>query len=230
MDKQIRVVLAEDHALVRAGIRTLVEDLGYADVVAEASNGQEAVQYIELHKPDLVFMDIAMPMLNGLQVTDQMIRKYPDLKIIILSMHASEEYVLQALQAGAAGYMMKDADMSELSKAVEVVLSGKNFLSPSVSQHVASYIRRIDTMSQKGDRLPNKSANQPMIEINNLTSRQVQILTLISEGFSTKQIAMELNISIKTAEAHRSNIMNRLEIFDIAALVRYALRKGLIEA
>lgn len=228
MSNEITVLLAEDHILVRAGIRALVEDLGNTKVVGEADNGKQAVELVANLSPDLLFMDIAMPILNGLDATEQIIQQYPKMKIIILSMHASEEYVLKALQAGAVGYMMKDADMSELKMAVDAVLSGKIFLSPVVSQHVASYIRRTNDNTQQVAQPP----SAPIVdsaELDLLTPRQREILTLIADGCSTKEIAHQLSISIKTAEAHRANIMNRLEIYDIAGLVRFALRHRLVE-
>jgi DNA-binding NarL/FixJ family response regulator len=220
MSKLTRILLAEDHHLVRAGIRSLLEGFHHVVVVAEASDGRSALEIAQDQLPDLILMDIAMPVMNGLEVTAAITQQHPAIKIIILSMHASEEYVLQALQAGATGYLMKDTDMLELQRAIETVMANKTYLSPAVSQHVADYIRRTNY------HLPH-SENENMAD---LTDRQVEILKLIAEGYSTRNIAETLNISIKTAEAHRTNIMKRLDIYTIAGLVRYAIRVGVIQS
>ncbi|HEY1014819.1 MAG TPA: response regulator transcription factor [Herpetosiphonaceae bacterium] len=213
----IRVLLVEDHALVRAGMRELLQKLDQIEVVAEAGDGREALQMIELHQPDVALMDIAMPGLNGLEAAARAQKQFPNTKIIMLSMHANEEYVWQALRAGAAGYLLKDSGTPELALAVSAVARGETYLSPAVSKHVTDYIRRVG--GERG------ADAHPM---DKLTSRQREILQLIAEGRSTQEIANRLSISIKTVETHRSQLMERLDIHDIAGLVRYAVRMGLV--
>ena len=216
---KIRVLLADDHSLVRAGIRALLESLDGVSVIDEASNGREALSLIEQHRPDVVLMDIAMSELNGLEATTRVSKEYPHVRVIILSMHANEEYVLQSLRAGAAGYLLKDAGTTELEMAIKAVAAGETYLSPPVSKHViAEYMRRIGGESSNGEQSG----------LNRLTLRQREILQLIAEGYTTQEIAQKLNISVKTAETHRTQLMERLDIHDIAGLVRYAIRMGLI--
>jgi DNA-binding NarL/FixJ family response regulator len=214
--RPIRVLLADDHALVRAGMRTLLQNLPGIEVVAEASDGREALNLIKAQRPDVVLMDITMPELNGLEATARIVKEVPGTRVIILSMHASEEYVLQALRAGAEGYLLKDADTAELELAVKAAARGEIYLSPAVSKHViGNYVRRTgDETSSLGM----------------LTPRQREILQLIAEGHSTKDIARTLAISVKTVETHRTQLMERLDIHDIAGLVRYALRVGLAKS
>lgn len=217
----IRVLIADDHNLVRAGIRSLLETVPEIQVVGEASNGREALQMIEVHKPDVVLMDIAMSELNGLEATARVARDFPTVRVIILSMHANEEYVWQALRAGAAGYLLKDAGTSELELAVKAVARGETYLSPPISKQVISdYVQRIGGEGEK--------SALPFGEEERLTIRQREILRLIARGHTTQDIAQILNISVKTVETHRSQLMERLGIHDIAGLVRYAIRVGLI--
>ncbi len=214
MKKKLRLLLAEDHTLVRAGFRALLQSLEGVEVVAEAENGVQALEMMERHIPDVVLMDIAMPGLNGLEATARAARITPDVKIIILSMHANEEYVLQSLRAGARGYLLKDAGLSELELALDSVASGQTFLSPAISKHlIDAYVERT------ADGLEPFSI---------LTSRQREILQLIAEGATTKEIARKLDVSIKTVETHRTQLMQRLDIHDLAGLVRYAIRLGLV--
>jgi DNA-binding NarL/FixJ family response regulator len=210
----VRVVLAEDHNLMRAGIRALLEELPDVQVVAEAADGREALRLVKLHQPDLVFMDIAMTGMNGLEATSRIVKEFPRVRVVILSMHTNEEYVLQALRIGAAGYLLKDADTAELELAVRAVIRGETYLSPGVSRQVVDdYVRRVGT----GTTL-----------LDHLTPRQREILQLIAEGQSTKEIAQTLGLSVKTVETHRTQLMERLDIHDVAGLVRYAVRTGLI--
>jgi DNA-binding NarL/FixJ family response regulator len=212
--KPIRVLLAEDHALVRAGFRALLENLHGIQVVAEASDGREALRLIETHRPDVVLMDITMPGLNGLEAAARVANEFPYVHVIILSMHANEEYVLQALRAGAAGYLLKDAEPTELELAVTAVARGETYLSPPVSRHViADYVRRVGDESSS---------------LVQLTSRQREVLQLIAEGHTTREIARILDVSVKTVGTHRAQLMERLDIHDIAGLVRYAIRVGLV--
>ena len=216
----IRVLIADDHALVRAGIGALLRNIGEVEVVAEAGDGREALQLIGEHRPDVVLMDIAMPGLNGLEAVARISREFPAVRVIILSMHATEEYVLHALRSGAAGYLLKGARTAELDLAVAAVVRGEVYLSPAVSRHlVDQYIAGAPAAEQ---------AEQPSNASERLTPRQREILQLIAEGRTTKEIAGLLAISVKTVEMHRSQLMERLDIHDVAGLVRYAIRIGLI--
>jgi DNA-binding NarL/FixJ family response regulator len=210
----MRILLADDHSLVRAGIRSLLEKLGGIEVVGEVSNGREALEMIRTELPDLVLMDIAMRELGGLEALPRITKNFPSVKVIILSAHANEEYVIRALRSGAAGYMLKDAATLELELAINSVAQGKTYLSPSISRTVIdSYLERVGSLSSP---------------IEQLTARQREILQLIAEGKNTKEIAGMLDISIKTVEAHRLQLMARLDIHDVPGLVRYAIRSGLI--
>lgn len=210
----IRVLLADDHALVRAGFRALLQSLPDMEVVAEAGDGREALRLIDLHRPDVVLMDIGMPGLNGLEAAARLAEESPQIRVIVLSMHATEEYVLRALRAGAVGYLLKDAGTAELELAVRAVVRGETYLSPAVSKHViAEYIQRVS-----GEPDP----------LEQLTPRHREILQLIAEGQTTRGIAQTLGLSVKTVETYRSQLMERLDIHDIAGLVRYAIRVGLI--
>lgn len=213
---QLRVVLADDHELVRAGIRSLLEDLPGVLVVGEAADGREAIRLIEAEHPDLVFMDVAMPGLNGLEAAQHIATSSPHSRLVILSMHGNEEYVLRALHSGVAGYMLKDSSTVELEAAVRAIRQGETYLSPSISSKLTDYVRR--------------TSEPPPSSLDLLTPRQREILQLIAEGNTTRQIAHKLSISPKTVEAHRSQLMQRLDIHDIAGLVRYAIQVGLVSA
>ena len=215
MTSATRVLLADDHALVRVGIRSLLSTISGFDVVGEAGTGHEAVELADQLRPHVVLMDIAMPGISGLDATARLVERHPEIHVIILSMHASEEYALQALRAGAAGYLLKDADLLELERAIVAVARGETYLSPAISKHViADYKRRV--------------AEQPE-PIDRLTPRQREVLQLIAEGLSTKEIAFKLGLSVKTVETHRAQLMERLEIRDVAGLVRFAIRSGLVD-
>ncbi len=216
-------MLADDHTLVRAGIRSLLEGLEHIEVVAETGDGREALRLAKACEPDVVLMDIGMPVMNGLEATARITKDLPNVHVIILSMHASEEYVWQALRAGATGYLLKDADAAELEIAVRSAIQGQTYLSPAISKQVVTdYVRRVS-----GEVDANQFGSNPF-EI--LTSRQREILQLIAEGNSTKEIAQILKLSIKTVETHRAQLMERLDIHEVAGLVRYAIRTGLIKA
>jgi DNA-binding NarL/FixJ family response regulator len=212
----ICVLLADDHVLVRAGFRSLLETLPGIRVVAEANDGREALQLIVEHQPHVVLMDIAMPGLNGLEALGRVSEECPHVRVVILSMHANEEYVLRALRAGAAGYMLKDASPAELEMAIQSAAAGEIYLSPGVSGHVAEYVQRTE-----------KPAS---CAFDRLTPRQREVLQLIAEGHTTQSIAHLLGLSVKTIETHRMNLMKALDIHDIAGLVRYAIQKGVISA
>jgi DNA-binding NarL/FixJ family response regulator len=210
------VLLADDHVLVRAGIRTLLEKIPNVKVVGEATSGREALEMVKTKSPNLVLMDIAMTDLNGLEALLRITKDFPGVKVMILSAHANEEYVIRALRSGAAGYMLKDAATAELELAVSSVREGKSYLSPSISRTaIDSYLERMgDVISP----------------LEQLTSRQREILQLIGEGKNTKEIASNLEISVKTVEAHRLQVMERLRIHDVPGLVRFAIRTGLVSA
>ena len=212
----VRIVLADDHALVRAGIRALLEKLPGVEVVGEAGNGREALELAKTLMPNIVLLDISMSELGGLEALPRIVKNFPAVKVLILSGHANEEYVLRALRCGAAGYILKDAAAEELGHAIKSVAQGQTYLSPSVSRTVVeNYLQRA-----AGEEGP----------IEELTARQREVLQLVAEGRNTKEIACLLGISIKTAEAHRLQLMARLDIHDVAGLVRYAIRTGLISA
>jgi DNA-binding NarL/FixJ family response regulator len=216
MMSPVRVLLAEDHWLVRASFKSLLTDFAGIEVVAEAGDGREALELIAQHRPDLVLMDISMPGLNGLEATRRIVKEHPGIKVIVLSMHAGEEYVLQALRAGASGYVLKGAAPGELELAIASVARGERFLSPAISKQVIEvYLGRVA---------------KPASSLEQLTPRQREILQLVAEGKSSKQIAQLLNASIKTIESHRASLMERLDIHDVAGLVRYAIRHGLVSA
>jgi DNA-binding NarL/FixJ family response regulator len=211
---RIRVLIADDHTLVRAGIRSLLEKLPDILVLAEASNGREVMRLVDEHQPQIVLMDIAMPELNGIEATRQLSERHFNVRAIILSIHSEEEHVYQALRAGASGYLLKGTSIEELGLAIRSVARGEIFLSPKVSRPVIDeYIRRTHA-SRPGD---------------NLSARQRQVLQLIAEGKTVKQVALELGISVKTVETHRSQLMDRLNIHDVAGLVRYAIKMGLVK-
>lgn len=210
------ILLADDHSLVRAGIRALLDNIGTVEVVAETGDGRQVLRLVKEHQPRLVLLDIAMPSLNGLEAAARIHRDFPDTSVIMLSMHANEEYVLQALRAGASGYLVKDAATAELEIALRSVINGKTYLSPSISKTL------ID------EYLGNSAKARSPLE--RLTARQREILQLVAEGRTTRQIAELLSVSVKTVETHRAQLMDRLEIRDIPGLVRYAIRTGLIQS
>jgi DNA-binding NarL/FixJ family response regulator len=211
---QIQILIADDHALVRAGIRALLEKQPEMEVVAEASNGRQALELIRQHQPNVVLMDIAMPELNGLEAVRQLAKELPKTRSIILSMHADEEHVWQALQAGASGYLVKGSSLAELELALKSVARGETYLSPVVSKPVIrEYIKRTSGRRQS---------------VESLTPRQREVLQMIAEGRNTKQIGLALGISGKTVESHRTQLMKRLGAKDVASLVRHALRSGIV--
>ncbi len=210
----ISILLADDHTLVRAGIRALIEQLPTVKVVGEAKDGREALRLVKERKPDLILMDVAMPGLNGLEATARVSKEFPDVRVIILSMYANEEYVREAINAGAAGYLVKRSAATELERAITAVARGEKYFSPLVSAHV------------NRDRDGRLSVDRAFIE--RLTPRQREILQLVAERHSTKDIAGILSISIKTVETHRAQLMERLDIHDVPGLVRFAIKAGLV--
>lgn len=210
----MKVLLADDHTLIRKGIRAVLTGLPGVDVVAEAADGREALALIEQHRPDLAVLDITMPGLNGLEVAARTPKVSPGTKVLILSMHAGEAYVAQALRAGIAGYLLKDAADDELPMAIKAVSRGEVFLSPKISTQV------VERFVQSGSAEPDPLAG--------LTTRQREILQLVAEGKSSKEIAALLDLSVKTVESHRGQIMERLGVHDLTGLVRFAIRVGLV--
>ena len=213
--KPVRVMLADDHTLVRAGIRALLEKLPGVEVVGEAGDGREVLKLVKLHRPDVVLMDISMPGLNGLEAAVRMAKEFPDVRVIILSMHPNEEYVWRALKAGAAGYLLKKAATAELATALQHVALGEFYLSQEISTRLPKTFA-LDGIAHR---------KSPLEE---LTGRQREILQLIAEGRNTKGIAEILKVSPKTIEYHRMKLMDCLNVHDIPGLVRFALRVGLI--
>lgn len=211
--KQIRVLIADDHALVRAGIRALVEKIEGVVVVGEAGTGSEALELIKDLKPKLVLLDITMPDGSGFDVLDQVTKKFPDVRVIVLTVHEAGEYAIRALREGAAGFLPKSAASTELEQAIQTVIRGQVYISPETSRK---------TLLDFG-----KGTKRDLLAT--LSPRQREVLRLIAEGRTTKQIAQLLEISVKTVETHRAQLMERLDIHDVAGLVRYAILVGLIE-
>jgi DNA-binding NarL/FixJ family response regulator len=215
----MRVLLADDHTLVRAGIRALLTALPDLEIVGEVSEGHGALQALLATKPDVAFLDIGMPGLNGIEVAERATRALPNTHVVILSMHNTPSHVARALRAGVKGYLLKDAAAEELPVLLRAVMSGETYLSPAITKRV------VDGFLQRGEAAQAESDPSPL---DLLTSRQREILQLVAEGKSTKDVAQILNLSVKTVEAHRGQIMTRLEIHDVAGLVRFAIRTGLV--
>lgn len=211
----IRILLADDHALVLAGIRALLESIEGVQIVAEASNGRDAVALARTHRPDLIVMDISMKELNGIEATAQIKAETPTARILILSMHTTEDFVRRAMKAGASGYLVKDSAPLELKMAITAVMQDEIYLSSRISKHLVSGFVQGQTSSGEST-------------IDMLTARQREILQMVAEGKSTKEIAFALDVSIKTVETHRASLMERLNIFNVAGLVVFALRHGLV--
>lgn len=214
--KKIRVLLADDHQLMRSGIRLMLEREGDLMVAGEASDGREAVALAKSLKPDVVIMDIGMASLNGIEAARQMTQDRPELAVLMLSMHSDESYVLRALKAGAKGYLLKDSAEQDLIKAVHVVAGGKSFFSPAVSRVLLDdYVRKLK-----------RSGTDDAYDL--LTPRERELLQLIAEGKSNKDIANLLNLSVYTVESHRSNLMEKLNLRGLPELILYAVRRGII--
>ena len=212
----LRIVLADDHRLVRAGVRALLEKIRLGEVIAEAGDGREALELVAAHQPDIVLLDIGMPNLNGLDAIDRIKKGSPETKVIILSMHANEEYVVRALRSGVSGYLIKDSAVDELERAIHSVAAGQTYLSKRISKPtIQAYLA---------------NTNRIYAPLDELTPRQREVLQLIGEGKNTKEIADLLGVSIKTVEAHRLRLMRRLGIHDLPGLVRFAIRTGLVSA
>ena len=216
--KRIAVLLVDDHTVVRQGLRALLESEGDLKVVGEAENGRQAVRLAKKLLPDVVVMDVAMPVLNGIEATRQISKDIPSTKVLGLTSYGDDEYVTQLMQAGASGFLIKQTAADDLLKAIRQVKEGKTYFSPSVAKRLRE---------QKGELLAN--GHHPS-KVSDLTSRESEVLQLIAEGFANKQVAAELSISIKTVEKHRQQVMNKLNIHDVAGLTRYAISKGWVES
>ncbi|HEX7285308.1 MAG TPA: response regulator transcription factor [Candidatus Angelobacter sp.] len=208
----IRVLLADDHAIVRQGLKVLLEREGFS-VVAEAANGHEAIKLCDDHHPEVAVLDLGMPLLNGIDAAREITKPGSRTKVVLLTMHAEDHLVLESLRAGVTGYLLKTRASDELLQAIRSVARGEMYLTRSVSETVAkAYLSKEDLPDQQ------------------LSDRERQVLQLVAEGKTTKEIASLLGISVKTAESHRSNIMEKLDLHDVAALVRYAIRNGIIQS
>jgi DNA-binding NarL/FixJ family response regulator len=215
-DKKIRILLADDHTVVRRGLRLLLEGQPEFSVVAEASDGKQAVDAAEVSRPDVVVLDVAMPNLNGIEAAQRILASNPAVAIVVLSMHSDEGYVLRALKAGAKGYLLKDAAEGDLIEAIKTVTRGKTFFSSEITKMLAEdYVREIRARG-----------SEDSYEL--LTPREREILQLLAEGKSNKDIAGMLNLSLYTVETHRRNLQDKLNIHSFAELILYAVRKGVI--
>lgn len=210
--RPIRIVIADDHTLFRKGLKALLQNSDDIQVIGEAGDGYEALRLAKEMQPDIALFDIAMPGLNGIETAIRIRKNFPDIRIIILSMHTGEEYVSRAVHAGASGYVLKGSDIDELEYAIRKVFHGKTYLSPSLKRQT-----EFDYKNGAG-----------ISPYDVLTERQREVLQLIAEGCSTKEVAAKLGISVKTADVHRMQLMGRLDIHDTAGLVRYAVRTGII--
>jgi len=213
---RVRILLADDHTIVRQGLRKVLEERPEWEVVAEAGDGREAIGLAEQHRPDIAIVDVAMPLLNGIEVTRQITKRVPNTRVLVLSMHADEAYVIQILQAGATGYLLKDSADVDLLKAVEEAVSGRSFFSPAIARVMLDDYRRALTDRGVGDRY----------EI--LSEREREIFQLIAEAKTNKEIAALLHVSPSTVETHRAHIMEKLDLHSAAEIVLYAVRRGVI--
>jgi DNA-binding NarL/FixJ family response regulator len=213
--KKITVVLADDHMIIRDGLRALLERQPDMEVVAEADNGRTALKHVKELSPDIVIMEIGMRELNGIDATRQIVKKSPGVKILALSMYSDKRFIKGMLKAGASGYMLKDSAFKELIDAIRVIIDDKTYISPSIASIV---------MDDYLDNSPEKDGSMRAL----LTSRELEVLQLLAEGKSTKQIALSLDLSIKTIESHRNKVMQKINVSNIADLTKYAIREGII--
>ena len=216
MTSKYRIVIAEDHTILREGLRSLLSSSPDFEVVGEAGDGREAIRCVEKLKPDLILTDLSMPRMNGMEAIREIKKQSPKTKILVLTVHRTEEYILATLKAGADGYLLKDSTHSELVMAVKNVISGKHYISPGISEKVIEgYIEGRKTL-------------KPRTSWETLTQREREILKLIAEGYRNKEIADDLCISVKTVEKHRANLMEKLNLHNVQALTAFAIEKGLV--
>jgi DNA-binding NarL/FixJ family response regulator len=215
MDK-LRILLGDDHTLLRQGLRKILEERPDWEVVAEASDGRDAVRQATATQPDVAILDIGMPLLNGIEATRQIIRRSPKIHVLILSMHSNEAYIIQALHAGARGYLLKDSADTDLIRAVTAVAAGKSFFSPAVAKIMLDdYVRQ-------------RSEQGTIDRFESLSEREREVFQLVAEGHSNKEVADLLSISPATVETHRAHILQKLDVHNTAELVLYAVRRGVI--
>ncbi len=210
----VRIVIADDHKIVRDGLSLLIDKQYDFEVVGEAENGREAVEMVRMKQPDVIIMDLSMPEMNGIDAASEIAEEFPRCKVIILSMHADKRFVHGALQAGVSGFLLKECAFKELTNAVNAVCNNQSYLSPQIAHMVVAGYRQHLKRSSNGE---------------NLTTKERAVLQLLSEGYSTKEIAEKLHVSVKTIEARRRNIMEKLNISSVAGLVKYAIREGISE-
>lgn len=216
MPPKYRIVVAEDHAILREGVRSLLSSNPDLEVVGEAGDGREAIECVDKLKPDLMITDLSMPRMNGVDAVREIKKRNPDTKVIVLTVHKTEEYILATLQAGADGYLLKDSTYAELLMAVRYVLGGKQYISPGISEKVLEgYLEGRKTLKTR-------------TSWETLTGREREVLTLVAEGYRNKEIAGELGISVKTVEKHRANLMEKLNLHNAQALTAFAVEKGLV--
>jgi two-component system response regulator NreC len=218
MDEQIRVLVVDDHALVREGIKSLLQGIPQITVIGEAEDGLDAIEKARQLRPDLVLMDIGMPRMTGVEASRHIREEMPSVQVVALTIHESEEYLFQMLRAGAAGYVLKKAHPSEMLAAIEAAMRQETYLTPSMAKGlVTDYLRRV-------------GEGEEQTTYRELTDREREVLKLIAEGYTNPEIGKLLHVSVKTVQAHRGHIMEKLDLHRPAALVRYAIRKGLVEA
>jgi len=216
MSQKVRIVIAEDHTILREGLRMLLSANPNFEIVAEAEDGREAIRCVQKFKPNLVLTDLSMPRMNGMEAIKEIRRESPDTKILVLTVHRAEEYILATFRAGADGYILKDSTHSELLMAVKKVLNGRHYISPEISEKVIEGY------------LEGKKTLKPRTSWETLTQREREILKLIAEGYKNKEIAEDLCISVKTVEKHRANLMEKLDLHSVQALTAFAIEKGLV--
>lgn len=217
METRRKIVIAEDHTILRAGLRALLSGQNGLEVIGEAGDGREAIRKVDTLQPDLLLIDLSMPKLNGIDAIREIKSQHPEIKIIVLTVHKSDEYIIAAFKAGANGYMLKDASQNELLLAIDYVINGKTFLSPSISDKAVDAFLNTD------------KKDKPATGLDNLTAREREILKLVAEGNTNKKIADHLCISLKTVEKHRSNLMKKLDLRNTAALTAYAIEKKMVD-
>ena len=216
MSQKVRIVIAEDHTILREGLKLLLSSSSDFEIIGEAEDGQEAIRCVEKFKPDLILMDLSMPRMNGMDAIKEIKKRFSETKILVLTVHKTEEYILATLKAGADGYVLKDATHTELMIAVKNVLSGKHYISPGISEKVIEgYLEGRKTLKTR-------------TSWETLTQREREILKLIAEGYKNKEIADYLCISPKTVEKHRANLMEKLDLHNVQALTTFAIEKGLV--